>query len=481
MQTLNSCISMLAFPLALGALPLYAADVNDLGYEIRGDAVTIISCDRAASGEMLIPAEIEGKPVTSIVFEAFMHCQSLTAVVIPEGVKSIRKGTFAYCHNLRSVVIPETVTSIWNGAFAYCNSLVKADLPANLRNLERDAFLNCTKLPSIRIPDRVRYISTGAFAHCHSLTSVTLPERLTVIGDNAFYECLALSEINIPTNVESIGLEAFMNCENLTSVRIPESVSRMGNGCFAFCRNLENVIFEGDAPNLGSGAFFGLPAGARVTYSADATGFQANTFGGIAATAGEVSPLNPSMTRVMVTVNPDRNGSETTWEVTDAGGQVYGSGGPYNDFSFNPEVFRFYVPYNTALRITVRDAGGDGMVNNGLHLGTWNLTHDDTVLASGGGNFGSEQSATVTIPGPSILPVIISVAGEGTPNALTSFAITFSSNEGWTYAVERSRDLDAWQPLSANIRGEEETTEFTDDSPILDGNGVFYRVRMVSD
>ena len=482
MQPLNSRISILAFSLSLSALPLYAADVNDLNYELRGDAVTIISCDRAASGELVIPAEIEGKPVTSIFFEAFMHCGSLTAVVLPQGVKSIRKGTFAFCHNLRSVVIPESVTSIWNGAFAYCSSLVSADLPDNLHNLERDAFLSCTKLPSMRIPDRVRYISTGVFAHCHSLTSVILPQRLTVIGDNAFYECLALSEINIPINVKSIGLEAFMHCEDLTTVRIPDSVHRMGNGCFAFCRNLENVMFEGDAPELGSGAFFGLPAGARVTYSADATGFQANTFGGITATAGEIPALNPSMARVMVTVNPDKDGSETTWEVTDAGGHVHGSGGPYNDFSFNPEVFRFQVPYNKALRITVRDAGGDGMVNaGGLHLGTWILTHGDTVLASGGGNFGPEQSATATIQGPSILPVIISVAGEGTPHTLTSFAITFSSNEGWTYAVDRSRNLGSWEALSANIRGEEETTEFTDDSPILDGKGVFYRVRMVSD
>jgi hypothetical protein len=480
MNTLNSRISTLAFSLTLAGLPLYAADVNDLTYEVRGDAVTIISCDRTASGELVIPAEIEEKPVTSMFFEAFIHCASLTRVVVPPGVKSISKGTFAFCSNLRSVIIPESVTSIREGAFAYCSSLVSADLPDNLRNLERDAFLNCTKLPSVRIPDRVRYISTGVFAHCHSLTSVILPERLPVIGNNAFYECLALSEINIPINVGSIGREAFMHCENLTSVRIPDSVYSMSNGCFAFCKNLENLMFEGDAPELGSGAFFGLPAGARVTYAAGAAGFQANTFGGIAATAGEIPELNPSMTKVMVTVNPDRNGSETTWEVTDAGGQVYGSGGPYNDFSFNPEVFRFYVPYNAPLRITVRDAGGDGMVNNGLHLGTWNLTHDDTVLASGGGNFGSEQSAVVAIQGSSILPVIISVAGEGTPNALTSFAITFASNEGWTYAIDRSRDLDAWQPLSANIRGEEETTEFTDDSPILDGNGVFYRVRALN-
>ena len=472
---------MLAFALVLAAPPLHAADINDLVYEIRGDAVTIIGCDTAASGDLTIPSEIEERPVTTIAFEAFMNCGSLTGVVIPEGISSINRGTFAHCRSLRFVVIPESVTSIREGAFAYCSSLVSADLPDNLRNLERDVFLSCTKLTSMRIPDRLHYISTGVFAHCHSLTSVILPERMRVIGDNAFYECLALPEINIPINVESIGWEAFMHCESLTSVRIPDPVYRLGNGCFAFCRNLESVMFEGDAPELGGpGVFFGLPAGATVTHAAGAAGFHGNSFGGITTVEGEVPDLNPSMARVMVTVNPDRDGSETTWEVTDESGRIHGSGGPYFDFSSNPEVFRFLVPYNQILRITVHDARGDGMGHlTGSHLGTWSLSHGTTVLASGGGNFGFEQFAAVTIPGPAEL-AIIRVTGEGASGELTAFSITFASNEGWTYAVDRSRDLGAWEPLSTSITGEEETTIFTDNDPILDGKGVFYRVREVS-
>ncbi|MFP6875148.1 MAG: leucine-rich repeat domain-containing protein [Verrucomicrobiales bacterium] len=474
-------VAVFTFVLLLATLPLHAADINDLAYEVRGAAVTITGCDTAASGDLVIPPEIEGKSVTVIVFEAFIDCSFLTRVVIPQGVKSISKGTFAYCRSLRSVVIPEGVTAIRDGAFAYCSALEDADLPDNLRTLGRDAFLGCTNLPSVRIPDQVLYISPGVFAHCHNLTNVILPERMTLIGDYAFYECLALPNINIPINVKSIGLESFMYCESLVSVRIPEPVTRLGNGCFAFCRNLESVMFEGDAPELGPGVFFGLPAEATVTYAAGAAGFHGNSFGGIIAIAGEIPDLNPSMARVMMTVNPDKNGSETTWEVTDESGQIYGSGGPYSDFSFNPEVFRFHVPYNKPLRITVHDTAGDGLGDSGgLHLGTWSLTHGDTVLASGGGNFGSEQSAAVSIPGVSGLPVIISVTGEGAPRALTSFNITFASNKGWTYAVDRSRDLGIWDPLSGKITGEEDTTEFTDNDPILDGKGVFYRVRKVN-
>jgi len=481
METSASRVAMLAFALVLSGPPLHAADINDLVYEIRGDAVTIIGCDTAASGDLVIPSEIEEKPVTTISFEAFMNCGSLTGVVIPEGISAISKGTFAHCRSLRFVVIPESVTSIREGAFAYCTALVDIDLPDNLRNLERDVFLSCTNLPSMRIPARVKYLSTGVFAHCHNLTNVILPERMTRIGNNAFYECLALPEINIPINVESLGLESFMHCESLTSVRIPESVTGLGNGCFAFCRNLGSVMFEGEAPDLGLGVFFGLPAGATVTHAAGAAGFHGNNFGGLAAVEGEVPDLNPSMARVKVTVNPDRDGSETTWEVTDESGRIHGSGGPYFDFSFNPEVFRFLVPYNQILRITVHDAQGDGMGHlTGPHLGTWSFSHGATVLASGGGHFGFEQTGAVIIPGPTGL-AIISVTGEGTSGELTSFNITFASNQGWTYAVDRSRDLGTWEALSTTITGEEGATIFADNDPILDGKGVFYRVREVSD
>ena len=151
------------------------------------------------------------------------------------------------------------------------------------------------------------------------------------------------------------------------------------------------------------------------------------------------------------------------------------------DFSSNPEVFRFLVPYNQILRITVHDAQGDGMGHlTGPHLGTWSWSHGATVLASGGGHFGFEQTGAVIIPGPTGL-AIISVTGEGTSGELTSFNITFASNQGWTYAVDRSRDLGTWEALSTTITGEEGATIFADNDPILDGKGVFYRVREVSD
>ncbi len=108
-----------------------------LKYEIKGSTVTIFECDKKESRALIIPAVIEGKPVTSI-----------------------RDNAFAGCHNITSIIIPATVTKIGN-----------------------TAFIDCFRLRSITIPDSATSIGVGAFASCTSLTSITIPDGVTSIGD----------------------------------------------------------------------------------------------------------------------------------------------------------------------------------------------------------------------------------------------------------------------------------------------------------
>ena len=76
------------------------------------------------SGAVNIPEEVtfmnRTRKVTSIGFEAFLYCPSLTSITIPNSVTSIGKSAFYQCSGLTSVTIPNSVTSIGNDAFYQC-------------------------------------------------------------------------------------------------------------------------------------------------------------------------------------------------------------------------------------------------------------------------------------------------------------------------------------------------------------------------
>ena len=56
--------------------------------------------------------------LTSIGYEAFYYCTSLTSIEIPNTVTSIEDRAFYYCRNLTSIEIPNSVTSIGSSAFS---------------------------------------------------------------------------------------------------------------------------------------------------------------------------------------------------------------------------------------------------------------------------------------------------------------------------------------------------------------------------
>ena len=203
-----------------------------LAHEVYGDTVTVTNCPIRASGEIVIPQNIEDRPVTSIGRLAFRGCTSLTSITIPDSVTSIGDHAFSGCSSLTSITIPDSVTSIGNHAFQFCHSLT-----------------------SITIPNSVTSIGDFAFGSCKSLTSVTIPDSVTSIGSgygigNAFDGCTSLTSITIGNGVTSIDHSTFAGCTSLASITIPEGVTSIGTNAFNGCKNLTAVTFLGDAPKL---------------------------------------------------------------------------------------------------------------------------------------------------------------------------------------------------------------------------------------
>lgn len=86
---------------------------NEVAYPVTGGSIyfntatgTVTDCDRSVR-EAVIPSEIGGVAVTSIGFNAFYDCGSLTSVTIPGSVTSIGKDAFSFCSNLTSIDVAE--------------------------------------------------------------------------------------------------------------------------------------------------------------------------------------------------------------------------------------------------------------------------------------------------------------------------------------------------------------------------------------
>ena len=97
-------------------LALITGEDDLLSYAQGYNQIVITSCKTWAEGELLIPAEIEGYPVTSIGNYAFQSCSNLTSITIPDSVTSIGDSAFWGCRGLASVTIPNSVTSIGDDA-----------------------------------------------------------------------------------------------------------------------------------------------------------------------------------------------------------------------------------------------------------------------------------------------------------------------------------------------------------------------------
>ncbi|OJH09631.1 hypothetical protein FPG103_12385, partial [Flavobacterium psychrophilum] len=195
--------------------------------------------------------------VTAIGESAFIHCNNLTSVTIPNSATSIGRYAFVGCSGLISVTIPNSVTTIGDEAFADCSGLTSVTIPNSVTDIENSAFFSCSGLTSVTIPNSVTAIGKDAFAECSGLTSVTIPNSVTTIGEGSFAGCSGLISITIPNSVTTIGEGSFAGCSGLISVTIPNSVTDIENGAFFSCSGLTSVTIPNSVTAIGKDAFAG--------------------------------------------------------------------------------------------------------------------------------------------------------------------------------------------------------------------------------
>ena len=198
----------------------------DLTVEVTYKGEYSIAYDNEYSGAVTIPSTVTYNKntysVTSIGPDAFLYCNSLTDITIPESVTSIGDHAFYGCSSLTDINIHSSVTSIGSSAFSDCESLTSITVAEG--NTMYDSRGGCNAI--------IETASNTLIAGC---SATIIPESVTSIGDHAFYGCSSLTYINIPSNVTSIGYYAFSGCSSLTYINIPEGVTSIGFEAFRYC------------------------------------------------------------------------------------------------------------------------------------------------------------------------------------------------------------------------------------------------------
>ncbi len=115
---------------------------------------------------------------------AFICCEKLSSVSIPNSITFIGSFTFFGCDRLTSVHI--TDLAAWCNIDFYDFPLFKASL-----------YINGAEVKDLVIPNNVKNIKGSAFKGYDGLTSVTIPNSVTTIGASAFTSS-SLKKIIVP-------------------------------------------------------------------------------------------------------------------------------------------------------------------------------------------------------------------------------------------------------------------------------------------
>ena len=171
---------------------------------------------------------------TIIAEDAFVWCNELQKISLPESLQVIGPSAFACCLKLCEVCMPNSIFSVGKEAFWGCSSLENVTLSDSMLKISEETFLDCEKLKSISLPQSIMYIGDRAFERCTGLENVSLPNNLVYIGENAFRVCWYLTHISLPRFLVEIGDLAFQMCE-LENIDVPDRVIFMGERVFFDC------------------------------------------------------------------------------------------------------------------------------------------------------------------------------------------------------------------------------------------------------
>lgn len=221
---------------------------------------------------------------------------TVTKVIIPEGVTSLSDGAFENCRKLMDIQLPASLTSMGEGCFRSCESLTHFTVPAGLTTMGDACFEGCLNMEayavdaanvSFSVDQGVLYdkihkwllwypcnssmtsytmsygpvkIAAGAVRNAKNLVSfdASAAEEVVAFSDYAFADCPNLTTVKVTNTFGTLGHHVFDNCTALSDFEIKYTVTGIGEYCFRNCTSLKTMMLDSPVTKIGVGAFEGM-------------------------------------------------------------------------------------------------------------------------------------------------------------------------------------------------------------------------------
>ena len=190
---------------------------------------------------------------------------SITNIVIEEGITSVGSWAFISLVNVTTVTIPSTVTVIQPHAFQNCQGIKCMNLPNGLTAIGVDAFLFMDSCEEVKIDDK----SDGTHPAFYTEDGVLFNNKTLI----TYPQGNKRTSYRVPYGTEELGALSFANTPNLQTVYIPETMIKKHGRMFyndsSRSVHMSNPLYiyfltAGKTVDMNGSVFQDLPSGSKI-------------------------------------------------------------------------------------------------------------------------------------------------------------------------------------------------------------------------
>ena len=186
---------------------------------------------------------------------------TLEKVILPKGLKRIKKESFRGFPKLKEVILPPSIEFIGDKAFHGCRSLTHVVIPKPSTSLQicDKAFADCVNLLYVELEEgfiEKTFLGDRVFENTAYLDELRKKDPLVIIQGEIIDGKRCRGDLIIPAHVKGVDIGAFSFNLDLTSVTLPKS-AYINSYAFEGCSSLKKVVLPEDLRNLHESTFSG--------------------------------------------------------------------------------------------------------------------------------------------------------------------------------------------------------------------------------